>query len=149
MKKLGIVMLGLVLLGAGCLGGGGDVADTVRLEMPNGKKVSVEVARTRDEQFRGLSGREKIQGGMLFCMGKTKVQSFWMNGMKVPIDMIWIHGGEVRGVDADVPLLENEEITRRSSVEPVNMVLELPAGDAERFDVETDTFIEGAVEACG
>lgn len=149
MKKLGLIALGFVLLGAGCFGSGGDVGDTVRLELPNGKNVNVEVARTRSEQFQGLSGREKIQGGMLFCMGKTKVQNFWMNGMKVPIDMIWIHGGEVRGVSAEVPLLEDEEIATRSSVEPVNMVLELPAGDAERFGVEVDTFIEGAVEACG
>ncbi len=151
LKMLGGLVVVLVLLGAGC----GSVADNApennkaTLEMPNGKTITVDVARTLSEQATGLSGREDVSPGMLFCMGKTQTQNFWMLGMKVPIDVVWIHGGDVDSVSPEVPLRENDEVARMSSVGPVNMVLELPAGEAEEYGIEAGTFIAGAVEACG
>lgn len=150
--KLPLLAIGaaLVLAGAGCMGGGGDQATDERamLTMPSGDKVRVEVAKSPSQVRAGLSGREDVGNGMLFCMDATKDHEFWMLGMKVPIDMVWVHGGDVRGASANVPLMEDGEVTRRTSIEPVNMVLELPAGDAERYGLVADTFLEGAVEAC-
>ena len=150
-KKFLILLFAIALAGAGCsnVGSNSTASNEAALTMPNGKTITVEVARTLSEQATGLSERKDVSPGMLFCMGKTKVQNFWMLGMKAPIDMIWIHGGDVMEVSANVPLREDGEVTRRSSMAPANMVLELPAGEAEKFDVNIDTFIEGAVEACG
>ena len=148
---IGGLFVVLMLVGAGC-GSVSDntvTSDKATLEMPSGKTITVDVARTLSEQATGLSGRDDVSPGMLFCMSKTEVQNFWMLGMKVPIDVVWIHGGDVDSVSADVPLRENDDVARMSSLGPVNMVLELPAGDAEKYDIEPDTFIAGAVEACG
>ena len=146
---LGIAMLSIVLIGAGCAGGSADDADPkAKLILPDGSKVKVEVALTRSQQLAGLSGRENIGDGMLFCLDKLEKQSFWMLGMKVPIDMIWMHSGDVEGVAHDVPLVENGEPAIRESGELVDMVLELPAGEAAKHGVEKGTQIEGAIEAC-
>lgn len=151
LRVIGGLFVMLMLVGAGC----GSVAentttsDKATLEMPSGKTITVDVARTLSEQATGLSGRDDVSPGMLFCMGDTKVQNFWMLGMKVPIDVVWIHGGDVDSVSVNVPLREDDDVARMSSIGPVNMVLELPAGDAERFDIQPGDVIAGVVEACG
>ncbi|HBU27878.1 TPA: hypothetical protein DEB00_02055 [Candidatus Uhrbacteria bacterium] len=150
-QKIGGVALALMLLGGGCSNGPSvDVAGQLAvIGLPNGKTIQVEVARTPSERAAGLSDRTSLKGGMLFCMGETKQQNFWMLGMKIPIDMVWIHGGEVRGVSAQVPVRENEDWARRSSNEPVNMVLELPSGAAKGFGLEPGVMLEDTNSACG
>ncbi|PIR47781.1 hypothetical protein COV06_00035 [Candidatus Uhrbacteria bacterium CG10_big_fil_rev_8_21_14_0_10_50_16] len=150
-QRIGGIFIALTLLGAGCSGADSSVAEGNRaiIHLPNGKTIQVEVARTPSEQAEGLSERTSLKGGMLFCMDITKQQNFWMLGMKMPIDMVWIHGGEVRGVSANVPVREKDDWARRSSNEPVNMVLELPAGAAEGFGLEPGVMLEDTVSACG
>lgn len=141
------LLLTLILLGAGCVGASN--SSTVALTLPSGDVVHVPVARTETEQNAGLSGKSDIGDGLLFCMQETRTHEFWMLAMNMPIDMVWIHGGEVRGVAARVPVREQNDWTRRSSNEPVNMILELPAGNAQAFGLEVGILVEGAVEACG
>ncbi len=154
MKKELATTLALLLLGAGCATApSAPVENRAALTLPDGKEIRVEVARTPDEQAQGLADRSSVGDGMLFCMEGTTIQRFWMLGMQVPIDMVWIHGGEVRGVAAEVPLREgmgngDRDPTVRESPEPVNMVLELPSAWAERHQVVVGAQIEGAVEAC-
>ncbi len=154
MKKTFPMALALLLLGAGCTSApSAQIESRAMLTLPDGKEIRVEVARTLDEQAQGLADRSSVGDGMIFCMDGTTIQRFWMLGMQVPVDMVWIHGGEVRGVAAEVPLREGEgngsaNPTIRSSDEPVNMVLELPAGWAERHQVVVGSQIEGAVESC-
>ena len=115
MKKMVMTMgMAVMLLGAGCTTTTVPSALSNRsmLTLPDGKKITVEVARTPDEQAQGLADRSNVGDGMLFCMGETTMQRFWMLGMKVPIDMVWIHGGEVRGVAAEVPLQERAAAAR-------------------------------------
>lgn len=154
MKRIVTIGLAVMLLGAGCASTTpSSTSNRATLTLPDGKEVNVEVARTPDQQAQGLADRTDVGDGMLFCMGETTMQRFWMLGMKVPIDMVWVHGGEVRGVSAEVPLREagnNDKSapTVRSSPEPVNMVLELPSGWAAKHNVEAGTMIDGSVEAC-
>lgn len=54
-----------------------------------------------------------------------------MNEMKFPIDIVWIRDGVVVGIDADVPSPRvGEAPATRTSPEPVDAVLEVPAGFA-------------------
>ena len=147
--------MAVMLLGAGCTTTTVPSALSNRsmLTLPDGKKITVEVARTPDELAQGLADRSNVGDGMLFCMGETTMQRFWMLGMKVPIDMVWIHGGEVRGVAAEVPLQERAASGKmapsvRSSNELVNMVLELPSGFAAKHGVEVGAMVDGSVDAC-
>lgn len=127
-----LLLLSLSLLGAGCVTAPADTTQAMaRLTTPNGRVLNVAVARTASEHAAGLSGKEDIGDGMLFCFDEMSVQSFWMLGMLVPLDMIWMRTGDVVGVAANVPLREADKIARRSSGAPVNGVLEVAAGRAE------------------
>ena len=52
----------------------------------------VEVARTFDEQERGLMFRTSLppQGGMIFPMVPNRVATFWMKNTLIQLDMIFI-----------------------------------------------------------
>ena len=141
-----LIFLLLLLVGVGC--GYSTPKDNV-IKMPSGKKVQVDVARTANEQAVGLSGREDINGGMLFCFNESKIQSFWMLGMLVPLDMVWIQDGVVVGISDRVPVKEMGKIARRKSPKDVNAVLELKSGSAEKFKIVKGSKLNGVVDICG
>jgi uncharacterized membrane protein (UPF0127 family) len=90
--------------------------------------VDVELARTADEQRRGLMGRRSLpeNGGMLFLFDATRVQSFWMKNTLIPLDMVFISddGAIVGIVESAEPLTETE----RSVGKPSRYVLEVNGG---------------------
>ena len=63
---------------------------TVRI-MISGVVFKVELARTPSEQEKGLSGRDSmpLDHGMLFIFDTEGYWSFWMEGMRFPLDIIW------------------------------------------------------------
>ncbi|MGH2978481.1 MAG: DUF192 domain-containing protein, partial [Solirubrobacterales bacterium] len=102
-----MAVLVAVAVGSVALVGGEDG----RKERPGGAVVTVGEASVRAEiaadeaaQQRGLSGRERLaaDGGMLFLLADDS-PSFWMQGMRFPIDIVWIRNGRVVDVTADVP----------------------------------------------
>ena len=88
---------------------------------------TVELATTLIEQARGLSGRESLPAGhgMLFVFAAPSMQAFWMHGMKLPLDFIWINNGTVIGVTENVPA-RSTDIYRPPA--PAELVLEVNAG---------------------
>jgi len=64
--------------------------------------------------------------------GKT-VQQFCMRGMRFPLDFIWIADDRVAGVTRMVPPTFPGTLT---SPAPVNYVLEVPGGFAEKHGVQ-------------
>jgi hypothetical protein len=101
----------------------------------NQNQYEVEVVSSLISQARGLSGRESIAGneGMLFVFTESKVQTFWMQGMRFPIDIVWINNGKVIGMTTDVPYVPQTK--QYSSPSPANMVLELKAGTVIRDQI--------------
>jgi uncharacterized membrane protein (UPF0127 family) len=90
--------------------------------------VDVELARTVDEQRRGLMGRRSLpeNGGMLFLFGATTVQSFWMKNTLIPLDMLFISDdGHVVGIVANAEPLT---LTERTVGKPSRYVLEVNGG---------------------
>ncbi|MBS3903024.1 MAG: DUF192 domain-containing protein, partial [Anaplasmataceae bacterium] len=70
--------------------------------------------------------------------------SFWMRGMNFPIDMVWIREGKVVGVTADVQPEPGKAVYQLASYpppEPVDMVLEIKAGEAERTNVKAGDIV--------
>ena len=53
----------------------------------------VELAETPQEKTQGLAGREELcpQCGMLFIYNQENKYPFWMKGMLIPLDIIWIN----------------------------------------------------------
>ncbi|MEK7094611.1 MAG: DUF192 domain-containing protein [Patescibacteria group bacterium] len=130
----------LVFVGAGC--------DRTKIALPDGTRIRPEVARTPDKLAQGLSGREDIGDGMLFCFTEEKIQAFWMLDMYVPIDMVWLKDGVVVGVSERVPIREFNDWSRRWSPEPVDAVLELASGDALKHKIITDSIVSDINKAC-
>lgn len=91
------------------------------------------IAKTPREQAQGLAGRESIADdfGMLFVFPDYQYRTFWMKGMLVPIDIIWIRDGLVVGYEDEVPPpagAASKNLTLYRSPEAVNYVLEVRAG---------------------
>src|SRR3989344_5634246 len=87
-----LVVLSLLL--AGC-----DAAKTNQTPAVsiNGQRVNVEVAQTVAERSRGLSNRPPLGAdeGMVFVFPEPSTPSFWMNGMRFPLDLPVSHVLEV------------------------------------------------------
>jgi len=90
----------------------------------------VEVARTAQEQARGLMYRTSLpdHGGMIFPMTPPREASFWMKNTYIPLDMIFIRAdGTIARIAANaVP----EDLSPVESGEPVAAVLEIVGGGA-------------------
>ena len=67
--------------------------------------VVVEVARSGEDQGRGLSGRSALgrNEGMLFVYPEAAPRSIWMKEMRFPLDILWIARGRVQAVEEQVP----------------------------------------------
>ena len=99
-------------------------------------KFHVEVARTSEEQARGLMFRTSLpaDGGMIFPFAKPRIASFWMKNTLIPLDMIFIR--------ADGSIDRIAENTIPESLEPVvsggevSAVLELAGGTAARLGID-------------
>jgi uncharacterized membrane protein (UPF0127 family) len=105
----------------------------------NGIPLTVDVADTGALRQKGLGGRDTLasNSGMLFVFPQEGVQTFWMKGMKFPLDFIWIRNQKVVDVTKNVPILPTEQQNKNvtcgdipcyNSSEPVTQVLEVNAG---------------------
>jgi len=134
----GAVIIVVVLL-VGAILRGREAAERATVTA-NDVPLAVRVADNPWERTRGLSGFEaedvKAQG-MLFIFPEKEVRSFWMKGMKLDLDVVWIADGKVVAVDMGVSAPKQGEEPERmtSNPIPVDMVLELPAGYANQFDI--------------
>ncbi len=107
-------------------------------------RFAVEVARTEEEQKRGLMFRTSLpeDGGMLFPFAKPRIASFWMENTLIPLDMIFIRA------DGSIDRIAENTIPR--SREPVASggevaaVLELAGGTAARLGLDESATVTWA-----
>lgn len=109
-----------------------------------GAKFKIEIAKSSLEQARGLSGRERLaeDAGMLFIFNGNSIRSFWMAGMQFPLDIIWISGNRVVGISKNLPPASSGNVQIYNSPEPVDRVLEINAGLADRLGIEPGDLVE-------
>ncbi len=115
--------------------------NTRRVILPNGTTITAQVVTTGEEQRQGLAGVEKLDGskGMLFVFAESGIHSIWMQGMKIPIDIIWLDdGGQVVHLAKNVPMPTEGETDLPTYVneQPARYVLELAAGTVESADIK-------------
>lgn len=104
-----------------------------------GKEVfDVEISLTDPEKALGLAGRQSLaeKQGMLFIFDKRSSYSFWMKGMEIPIDFIWIAGNKVVQIDRNIDPKYFAPPKFIEPVEPVDAVLELNAGACDAFGLK-------------
>ncbi len=119
---------------------GGDASPVVSV---GDALFEVEIAFTPAHRIRGLSGRDELRegAGMLFVFESGRASSFWMNGMRFPLDFVWI-GDDCAVVDihADVPApppgAEGSALHVYSSERAARYNLEVNAGAAAALGIE-------------
>lgn len=109
-------------------------------------RIRTELAVGVIAKARGLSNRDELPDGrgMLFSFGRAGEHSFWMRGMRFPIDIVWIRDGAVVGVTPDIDPQRGValwELRMYRPPEPADEVLELPAGYAAAHGIAAGTRI--------
>lgn len=102
-----------------------------------------EIAQTQRERGIGLSGRESLEPmtGMLFLFQTGRTTDFWMRGMLIPLDFVWI-GEDCTVVDTTVNVPQpdsdapNTPLPSYSSSVPAAYTFEINAGEIERFGIQ-------------
>ena len=96
-------------------------------------RFSVELADEDAERAQGLMGRKALGPGkgMLFLYPTPREVAFWMRNTLIPLDMLFIDaGGKISRIHANAQPLDETPIPSGS---PVQMVLEIAGGQAERL----------------
>ena len=103
--------------------------------------IDIEIADTPETQMKGLMGRRALDhsSGMLFVFERLEPQKFWMKNTPVPLDIIFVGGDGciVNIIESATPMSSR---SYRSNG-PVKYVIEVRAGFAKRFEVDSDTCI--------
>ncbi len=96
-----------------------------------GKKFQLEVARTPQQQAKGLMFRPPLapDRGMAFPYDAPRPLAFWMFNTPVPLDMVFLEKGVVKAIETNVPPCTGEPCP----IYPANgvvgdLVLEFRAG---------------------
>jgi uncharacterized protein len=111
----------------------------------NEKVLTVEVVKTPTSLEKGLSNRENISAdGMLFILPESKIPTFWMKGMKFDLDIVWLKDQKVIDTTLDVPHPSSSAagLPVYSPKTKADMVLELPAGVAQKLEINNGDRLE-------
>jgi uncharacterized membrane protein (UPF0127 family) len=108
----------------------------VTVETQGGARLfQVEVARTPDEQERGLKFRRSLpeNGGMIFPIDPVTIASFWMKNTPIALDILFIRP------DGSIASLHERALPYSTDIidsgEPVGAVLEIPGGSAAALGI--------------
>jgi len=95
--------------------------------------VRLEIARTPDEQAKGLGDRDSLDWGhgMLFEYSEPRFAGFWMKDMRFDIDIVWIREGRIVDFSHRVKHSPEGPGPTIRPRELVDTVLEVPAGFAQ------------------
>ncbi len=140
-NKIFFLIFGVLIIGSGLFVGRSYLRDfvfaqtkTTRVQIKN-TILQAEVVQTEAQREKGLSGRATLgmDKAMLFVYSKPATPVFWMEGMRFPLDMIFISKGQIIEIvkEAMPPMPEQVRKTY-SPPAPIDWVLEVNAGLSDR-----------------
>jgi uncharacterized membrane protein (UPF0127 family) len=97
-------------------------------------QINIELANTKEIRSKGLGYRDSLAttSGMLFIHETPQKYTYWMKGMKFPIDIMWISGDTIADIIPNVPPpiegQTDDTLERYQSTVEVDKVLETNAG---------------------
>ena len=105
--------------------------------------LDVEVARTAKEQAKGLGGRSFLKKGtgMVFPYDEPRPRPFWMKGMLIPIDILWVQEGRIMAIEERVPA-PSVNIPLAVYTHQADLVLEVPAGYVQEKGIRVGQPVE-------
>lgn len=108
----------------------------------NDSRIKIEIADTDSKRKKGLGGRESMASdeGMLFIFEDSGKHPFWMKGMKLALDLIWISGDMIVDITENVEPPAAGQTDASSPIyqakEDANKVLEVNAGTAQKLNIK-------------
>ena len=117
---------------------------TAEVEL-GGVTIGLEVARTPEEQALGLMYRQELSDdrGMVFPFSPPRPVSFWMKNVVISLDMVFVQGGEIVGIAADVPPCAADPCpTYGPGRQVVSYVIELRGGRAAELGLEVGDSVD-------
>lgn len=115
---------------------GGDVVDNNLKKITiDDIELSVEISKTAETQYRGLSFREGLENnqGMLFLHQRMGLHEYVMRDMKFDLDFVFIGDDKVVDIAKNVSK-DYKGIIKGATI--YNMVLEAPAGWTDKNDIQ-------------
>ncbi|MBP7832809.1 MAG: DUF192 domain-containing protein [Candidatus Levybacteria bacterium] len=112
------------------------------------KTYTVVLAKTDKEKEQGLSGKNNLPAntGYLFVFAEKGNYGFWMNGMKFPIDIVFINDNKVVDVVENAPAPSTGQAPATLPIykpsEPVNYVLEIAANEVSKNNIKKGDTVE-------
>jgi len=113
-----------------------------------GQVFRVDVAELPEDQARGLGGRKALRPdeGMVFVYRERQQPGFWMRGMLIPIDILWIDTDRivyiVHRAPPPKPGTPDAELPVYTPPAPANLVLEIAAGRARQLGLKVGDTVE-------
>ena len=138
----GTLALALVLAAASAACGGpsggtghpaGSPPPAPQAVLPDGRVISLEVARTPEQLAQGLMFRASMpaDSGMVFLFETAGPQAFWMKNCHFPLDMVFlVADGKVTALLENVPPCAGDPCPSYPAGADADTVLELNAGIA-------------------
>ena len=108
-------------------------------------KVRVELAKTAQELEIGLMNRDSLEAnrGMFFIFSSEQPRNFWMKDTLIPLDIIFISStGRVNEMTTQKPCPEIGICPVYESKSPARYVLEINAGQAEKWNITAGDIVE-------
>jgi len=112
-----------------------------------GQNLKVLVAKTPPRLYEGCSNKDNLgkYDGMLFVFGNYGQHPMVMRDMRFALDMLWLDGTEIVDMAKNLqpePGKTETELTPYIARTKNNMVLELPAGFLDKYEVKIGDKIE-------
>ncbi len=105
----------------------------------NGHEMGIEIQSTPEGLEKGLMFRNEIPSGkgMLLKFGKDNPTKIWMKNVKQPLDIIYIKDDKVVDMFKNAMPDLGDGIFDSIAEVICDMVLELPAGDIDKFNIKS------------
>jgi uncharacterized protein len=112
--------------------------------VPNGTVIQLEVAQTPQQQAMGLMYRPALPDdrGMLFGFPSAQPVSFWMKNVPVPLDMVFLHNGVVKYIQAAAAPCASEPCPTYGPNTPIDKVIELRSGRAAELNLKVGDIVK-------
>lgn len=112
----------------------------------NNKAFYVDIAKSDNQKSLGLSIYNSMpeDKGMIFPFERAGIYSFWMKGMKFPIDIIYINNNRVVEIFPELPFPKDS--TQNPAIvtpkEKANFVLEINAGLSKKYNFKKGDLVK-------
>ena len=100
----------------------------------NNRTFNAEYLSKPEEILKGMMGRDKLDGCMVFKMGKGH-HSFWMKDCLIPLDIVFVLNNRISRIHRNCPPPEKHQLSLPKYTGIADHVIEFPAGTTDEWKI--------------